>query len=85
MSVAPLIQSAPGQVTTQVRMYLDVGGERLPVNQLGLDFALIESATAHPPGPAQLVVTVDDDVTRRPVFLPDGIQPGSARIRLTRV
>jgi hypothetical protein len=66
-------------------MHLDVGGERLPVNQLGLDFALIESTTAYPPGSASLAVTVDDDVTVRLVFLPDGIQPGGGRTRLARM
>jgi hypothetical protein len=82
MSVAPLIKSSPGQVTTQVRMHLDVGGERLPVNQLGPDFALVEATAAHLPGPARLFVSVDGDLTVRPVFLPEGIQPGAVRTRL---
>lgn len=72
----------PCQTSTQVRMHLEVGGERLPVNQLGLDFAIVEATTAHLPGPAQLLVTVDDDLTVRPVFLPEGIQPGTVRTRL---
>ncbi len=63
-------------------MHLDVGGERLPVNQLGPDFALVEATSAHLPGPAVLLVKVDDDLTARPVFLPDGIQCGIARTRL---
>lgn len=63
-------------------MHLDVGGERLPVNQLGPDFALVEATGTHLPGPAQLLVTVDDALTVRPVFLPEGIQPGAARTRL---
>ena len=50
-------------------MHLDVGGERLAVNQLGPDFALVES-------------TVDEALTVRPVFLPEGIQSGVVRIRL---
>ncbi len=82
MSAASLIISSPGQVTTRVRMHLDVGGERLPVNQLGPDFAFVEAATAHLPGPACLLVTVDDALTVRPVFLPEGIRPGSVRTRL---
>lgn len=63
-------------------MHLDVGGERLPVNQLGPDFALVEATATHLPGPATLFVTVDDTLTVRPVFLPDGIRPGSVRTRL---
>lgn len=63
-------------------MHLDVGGKRLPVNQLGPDFALVEATSDHLPGPAELCVTVDESVTIRPVFLPEGIQSGDVRIRL---
>lgn len=69
-------------ISPRVRMHLEVGGERLPVNQLGPDFALVEAAAPHLPGPATLFVTVDDDLTIRPVFLPEGIRPGSVRTRL---
>ena len=63
-------------------MHLEVGGELLPVNQLGPDFALVEATAVHSPGPAKLSVAVDDDLTVRPVFLPEGIQPGAVRTRL---
>lgn len=66
-------------------MHLEVGGERLPVNQLGPDFALVEATAAHLPGPAKLFVTVDDDLTVRPVFLPEGIQPGAGRTKLGKI
>lgn len=71
-----------GLVTTRVRMHWEVGGERLPVNQLGPDFAFVEATSAHLPGQARLFVTVDDDLTIRPVFLPEGIQPGAGRTRI---
>ncbi len=64
-------------------MHLEVGGERLPVNQLGPDFALVEATAAHLPGAAKLFVTVDDEPTVRPVFLPEGVQPGAVRTRLS--
>ena len=63
-------------------MHLEVGGERLPVNQLGPDFAIVEATAAHLPGPAKLSVTVDDNLTVRTVFLPEGIQPDAVRTRL---
>lgn len=63
-------------------MHLDVSGERLTVNQLGPDFALVESTANHLPGPANLSVAVDEALTVRPVFLPEGIQSGAVRIRL---
>ena len=82
MSATSLLRSLPGQVSTRVRMHLDVGGERLPVDQLGPDFALVNATANHLPGPARLSVTVDEVLTVRPVFLPEGIQSGAARIRL---
>jgi hypothetical protein len=63
-------------------MHLEMGGERLPVNQLGPDFAILEATTAHLPGTATLFVTVDDDLTVRSVFLPEGIRPGGIRTKL---
>lgn len=63
-------------------MHLDVGGERLPVDQLGPDFALVNATENHLPGPARLSVAVDEVLTVRPVFLPEGIPSGAARIRL---
>lgn len=85
MSVASLIKPSPAQVSSRVRMHLEVGGVVLPVNQPGPDFAIVEATEAHAPGPARLSVAVDDDLTLRPVFLPDGIQPGLVRTRLALV
>jgi hypothetical protein len=83
MSVASLIKTSPGQISSQVRMHLEVGGELLPVNQLGPDFAIVKATAAHSPGPAKLSVAVDDDLTVRSVFLPEGIKPGLVRTKLT--
>ena len=82
MPVASPTRSSSGRVTTRVRMHLEVGGERLPVNQLGPDFALVEATEAHLPGAAKLFMSVDDELTARPVFLPEGVQPGAVRTRL---
>lgn len=63
-------------------MHLDIDGILLPVHQLGPDFAIIEATSAHAPGPGKLSILVDDILTIRPVFLPEGIHPGNARTRL---
>ncbi|MCW5558793.1 MAG: hypothetical protein KIT22_13310 [Verrucomicrobiae bacterium] len=63
-------------------MHLEVDGERLPINQLGLDFAILDVTAPLPPGPAELFISVDSELTVRPVFLPDGIQPGVVRTKL---
>lgn len=51
-------------------MHLEVGSERLPVNQLGPDFAFVETTATHLPGPANLSVTVDDDLHRSTSVFP---------------
>ena len=61
---------------------MEVGCERLPVNQLGPDFAFVEATSTHLPGPAMLLLMVDDALTARPVFLPECIQSSVARTRL---
>lgn len=63
-------------------MHLEVAGQQLPVHQLGLDFAIMESSATHLPGAARLFVMVDDALTVRSVFLPEGIHPGAVRTRL---
>ena len=82
MSSASPIKPWSTKLTTQVRMHLEVGGEQVPVNQLGLDFAIVEVTANHPPGPAKLFVKVDDDLTIRSVFLPNGIHPSVVRTKL---
>jgi len=63
-------------------MHLELRGEDLRVHQLGLDFAIVDTATTHLPGPARLYVQVDDSVTVHTVYFPDGIHPGTLRTRL---
>lgn len=63
-------------------MHLDFGDEYIPVTHLELDFAILDTAVSRPPGPARLSVAVDDELTVRQVFLPDGIRPGPHRTRL---
>ncbi|MBX3748035.1 MAG: hypothetical protein KF833_22230 [Verrucomicrobiae bacterium] len=66
-------------------MHLEVGGVLFPVNQLGPDSAIVEATAAHSPGPARLLVAVDDTLTVRQAFLPEGIPPGPFRTRLALV
>ena len=82
MSETPLIKAPPKQVSTQVRMHLEMAGEQLRVHQLGLDFAIVETTEAYLPGAARLFVQVDDALTVRDVFLPEGIRPDTLRTRL---
>ncbi len=63
-------------------MHLEVDGKQVPVNQLGIGFAIVEATATHLPGPARLFVKVDDDLTVRSVFLPNGIHPAVVRTKL---
>jgi len=60
-------------------MHLELGGEILPVNQLGPDFVWVEAAHGHPAIDARLVVSVDGHLTTRPVRLPEGVRAGRGR------
>jgi hypothetical protein len=64
-------------------MHLELNGQRIPVNQLGLDFAIVDAPAFQPPVMATLWVQVDEDLTGKPVFLPEGIRPGVLRTRLS--
>ena len=65
-------------------MRLLVNGSSLPIAQMGPDFLLLESAEAHPPATAKIVLRVDASERRWTVWLPEGIRAGGAqRVSIT--
>ena len=59
------------------------GGHSIPVAQLGPDFLLLDAPTDHPPGPASILLCVDQSQRRWDVRLPDGISATSKRVAIT--
>jgi hypothetical protein len=68
-----------------VTMELRAGGVCVPLAQLGQDFAIPAEAADLPPCQAEIVLTVDGQTTRMPVFLREGVHADRRRIALERV
>ena len=68
--------------SADVRIQLNVNGFVLNVAQLGPDFLTVRNATEHPPAEAEIVMSIDGEVSRWNVFLPDGISPDRAHTRI---
>ena len=55
-------------------------GHSIPVAQLGPDFLLLDAPADHPPGPASILLRVDQSEQRWDVRLPNGISATSKRV-----
>jgi hypothetical protein len=71
-----------GSYSADVQMELRVNGRIFDVGQLGPDFVILRDATEHPPADGEMMVSIDGDVKRWPVRLPDGVVPGKDRTRI---
>jgi hypothetical protein len=67
--------------SAQVRLHLIVGGEVLELASIGPQQISLRECTELPPGPAEVVMNVDDFERRWQVYLPDGISPDSREVR----
>ena len=63
-------------------MHLVINGSSVSITHMGPDFLFIEGGRDHPPGPATIVLQVDDAERRWLVNLPDGISKTSTRVAL---
>ena len=68
--------------SADVRIQLILHGSSIPVAQLGPDFLLLDAPCDHPPGPASIVLRVDQTEDRWNVRLPDGISADSERVAI---
>ena len=60
-------------------------GHSIPVAQLGPDFLLLDAPADHPPGPASILLRVDQSERRWDVRLPNGISATSKRVNASRL
>ena len=58
--------------SAHVEIHLILNGERLDVGQLGPEYCMLREPREFPPSPAEIVLVVDDEETRLPVFLKNG-------------
>lgn len=78
--IAPMRNSHSALVAMELR----AGDVCVPVAQLAHDFAILAEPVDLPPGEAEILLTVDGQTTRLPVFLPNGARSG-CRLELKRV
>ena len=67
--------------STDVQMQLHVNGYVLPIGQLGPNFIILRDPKDHVPTDAEIVMSIDGEVSRWNVRLPDGISAGRTRTR----
>lgn len=65
--------------SADVRMHLNVHGRSLRIGHLGPDFVILDDLADHPPGEAEIVMSVDGRVRRWMVDLPEGLCPKAPR------
>lgn len=71
---------SPSSVSTHVAMRMLGGGMELPVAQMASDFIILRDApSALPVSAAEIIMEVDGEPTRFPVFLPQGLIAGERR------
>ena len=62
-------------------MHLRVNGRILPIAQVGRDFFILRERCLIPASTqAEIVVEVDDQISRRDVMLLDGVSAGQERV-----
>ena len=66
-----------------VTMELRAGDLRVPLAQLAHNFAIPVEPVDLPPCEAEVLMTVDGETTRIPVFLREGIHSDRRRIKLS--
>lgn len=66
----------PRRYSADVRIILHLDGRDLPIGQLGPDFIIMDDEDTHlPPTNAEISLSIDGNVERWPVYLPEGISP----------
>jgi hypothetical protein len=68
--------------SADVTIELRFNGTIIPVAQLGPDFLILDDPVEHPSGEAEIVLRVDENEQRWPVFLPDGLSRDRQTIRI---
>jgi hypothetical protein len=71
--------------SADVRMHLSLNGHTLRIGQLGPEFIILDDVLDHPPGQAEITMSIDGRVRRWSVRLPDGITASKPVTRIACV
>jgi hypothetical protein len=63
-------------------MALCANGHLFSIGQLGPDFLMLDDPVDHPPGQAEITMSIDGRTRRWSVYLPDGIAAGKPETRI---
>lgn len=66
-------------------MQLSVNGHNFLIGHLGPGFVILDDAADHPPGQAEITMSIDGRVKRWQVQLPDGVSAQRPRTRIAPV
>jgi hypothetical protein len=69
--------------SAHVRMELHVNGYVLPLAQLGPNFLILKDSVDHPPADAEIRLSIDDQESRWPVRLVEGLASNQTRARIS--
>jgi hypothetical protein len=62
-----------------------VKGHTLRIAQMGPNFLLLDEPVAHPPANAEIVFSVDGEVERWTVHLPNGLYAGQKHVLISKL
>lgn len=65
-------------------MQLQINGHVFAIGQLGPDFLVLRDPVDYPPGDGEITVSIDGDVRRWSVQLPDGITANQPRTKVSQ-
>ena len=64
-------------------MELRLNGLVLSISHLGPDFLVVTNPVDHPPAEAEIVMSIDGEESRWPVWLPVGLSTGQRRTNIS--
>ena len=68
------------EYSSELSAYLELGGTRHVLGQLGPEYLILRDAAAAPPGRGEIVMNHDGEESRLSVLLPRGIELSDGKI-----
>jgi hypothetical protein len=70
--------------SADVRMHLSVNGQTIKIGQLGPNFIILDDALDLAPSQGEITMSIDGQVERWRVSLPDGISANRVKTRIAK-
>lgn len=76
--------TSPDRFSTVADFELVTGGQSYDVVQVASSFLILKTPQVIPPGDAELIIRVEDEVIRRKIALPEGSTSEMRRVPIKR-